>query len=212
MNLELQIVDETLSNKEFKELIQEIESLQISKISVLPCHISFLKKNLKSSCKISSLIDFPFGVMSTNERALVVNNSIKNGASSIDILCPSYMVVNRSYTYLKKDIEKIYELCVSKKVDLSYILEYRSFTYDSLYKLSKILLASGIKNIYISTGYKIDDIYDHLIAMAMIQKNVPEMHIIPNCNIFNTRHKNMLEMAEIDHIRVNSINSAKLFK
>lgn len=210
MNIELQIIDETLSNKELKEIIDDINKIDVNKVCLLPCHVAYAKKFLDKNKKISCAIDFPFGIMSTNERSLAVNNCIRHGATSIDIVCPSYMISNKTYTNLKKDIEKISDICISKKVDLTYMLEYRSFTYDSLYRVCKILLSNNLNDVYISTGYKLDDIYDHMIAIAMIEKKISNINITPNANIFNDSHKSLIKSSKIDKIRVNNIHSVRL--
>ena len=211
MIIELQIIDETLSNKEIRTLIDKINEKNISKVCILPCHLPIFKKYLSKDIKLSTIIDFPFGILSTDSRKSLVENAIKNGAKSIEILCPSYMIVNRLYSQLKVDISEIYDICSSSQIDLSYVLEYRAYTYDALYKICKILLSSEINSVYISTGYKIDDIYDHLIAMTMIKKKIPEMNIVPNGNIFNKNHQNVIKMAELPKIRVNSLHSVNLF-
>ena len=210
MIIELQIIDETLSNKDIKTLIDSINDRTINKVATLPCHIPVFKKYLNSKIKLSSIIDFPFGILSTNQRKDMLSQSLDNGANSIDILCPSYMIVNKLYTAMKEDILDMYNLCLDKQADLAYIMEYRTYTYDSLYKLCKILLDCQIKTTYISTGYKLDDLYDHLIAMAMINKKIPDINIIPNANLFNNNHKNLITGANITKIRVSSINSVNL--
>ena len=211
MIVELQILDETLSNKEIRPLVDKINNKNISKVSVLPCHVPILKKYLDKNIKLSTVIDFPFGILSTDSRKSLALNAIKNGAKSIEFICPSYMIVNRLYTQLKNDIADMYSICSESQIDISYILEYRTYTYDSLYRICKILLANDINSIYISTGYKLDDIYDHLIAMTMIQKKIPEMNIVPNGNIFNKNHENVIKMADLSAIRVNSLHAANLF-
>jgi deoxyribose-phosphate aldolase len=121
------------------------------------------------------------------------------------------MIVNKLYNQLKEDIAEIYRACFELKTDLSYIIEYRTYTYDSLYRICKMLLAGNINSIYISTGYKLDDIYDHLIAMTMIQKKIPDINIIPNGNIFNENHRSVIKAAELPRIRVGALHSANLF-
>lgn len=211
MNIELQLFDETLSNIEIKKLNAEINKKKISKLSVLPCHVPIFKKTLDKEIKLSTIIDFPFGILSADSRKLLVENAIDNGAKSIEIVCPSYMIVNKLYTQLATDIESIYAICIERKIDLSYIIDYRTYTYDSLYKICKLLLNHNVNSIYISTGYKLDDIFDHLIAMAMIQKKVESINIIPNGNIFNQKHKNIIKAAEINTVRVGSLHSVALF-
>ena len=211
MNIELQIIEETISNKEIKELVEKINTKRLQKISVLPCHISAFKKNLSNKIKLSAVIDFPLGILSKEIRKTIAEKSIINGASSVEIICPSYSIVNKNYTSFKHEINDIKAMCIEKDAELSYIIEYRTYSYDCIYRICKNLLENGINNLYLSTGYRIDDIYDHLIAITMIQKKIPKINIIPNANIFNKNHKKIIEKSNINKVRLKSIEAVDLF-
>jgi deoxyribose-phosphate aldolase len=211
MNIELQMLDETLSNKNIKDMSDAIDTLNINKICVLPSQISIFRKYLSNKIKLSTMLDFPFGILSTKTRNDLVTQYIKAGVDSVEILAPSYMMINKQYVGLKNDIVSNYELCLEAKVDISYVLEYRTYSYDLLYKICKILTTNNINSLYISTGHKIDDIYDHLIAMAMIQKNVPEANIVPNGHIFSQKHADLIQNTKIPTVRLHSMNSIELF-
>ena len=66
------------------------------------------------------------------------------------------------------------------------------------------MIKFDLNDIYLSTGDKLDDIFDHLIAVAMIEKEIPEIKTIPNANIYNDNHLNLLEKNKITHFRVNN--------
>lgn len=212
MNIELQMLDETLSNKNIKDMSDAIDTLNINKICVLPSQISIFRKYLSNKIKLSTMLDFPFGILSTKTRNDLVTQYIKAGVDSVEILAPSYMMINKQYVGLKNDIVSNYELCLEAKVDISYVLEYRTYSYDLLYKICKILTTNNINSLYISTGHKIDDIYDHLIAMAMIQKNVPEANIVPNGHIFSQKHADLIQNTKIPTVRLHSMNCVELFQ
>ena len=212
MNIELQMLDETLSNKNIKDMSDAIDTLNINKICVLPSQISIFRKYLSNKIKLSTMLDFPFGILSTKTRNDLVTQYIKARVDSVEILAPSYMMINKQYVGLKNDIVSNYELCLEAKVDISYVLEYRTYSYDLLYKICKILTTNNINSLYISTGHKIDDIYDHLIAMAMIQKNVPEANIVPNGHIFSQKHADLIQNTKIPTVRLHSMNCVELFQ
>ena len=212
MNIEFKMLDETLSNKNIKDMSDTIDALNINKICVLPSQISIFRKYLSNRIKLSTMVDFPFGILSTKTRNDLVTQYIKAGVDSVEILAPSYMMINKQYVGLKNDIVSNYELCLEAKVDISYVLEYRTYSYDLLYKICKILTTNNINSLYISTGHKIDDIYDHLIAMAMIQKNVPEANIVPNGHIFSQKHADLIQNTKIPTVRLHSMNCVELFQ
>lgn len=211
MKIELQITDETLSNKEIKDLVDQINLKNISKICVLPCHVSAFKKTLSSDILLSTIVDFPMGILSCETRKSIIEKAIINKANSIELICPSYFIVNKNYTSLKNEAASILSICQENNVDLSYIIEYRAYTYDSIYRICKNLLGANVRSVYISTGYRIDDIFDHLIAVSMIRKKIPEITIIPNANIFNPSHKEIIENSKIDTVRLKSLEAVSLF-
>ena len=51
------------------------------------------------------------------------------------------------------------------------------------------------------------DIYDNIIAGTLIQKKVPKINPIYNGNIWLNKHIEILQKAEINNVRVSSINA-----
>ena len=215
MKIEFQYTDESSSNQELLSVLNKIEEFDfISKLSVLPPYVRYAKSKLSkdSNINISSIIDFPFGLLATDNKLDIIKKSISDGAKSIEIVMPSFMINNRQNARIKKDIEKCYELCSSNAVSLHYILEYRMYNYSCLSRLVKFLLNFNLNDIYISTGFRLDDIYDHIIAIAMIVKENQDANIICNSNIYNRDHLDVLESANLRHFRLNSINALSLVR
>lgn len=210
MKVEFQLTDEILSNQEIGLLVDDINKYPfISKISCLPPYINALKKKTQNT-KIASIIDFPLGLLKTEQRLDLIKDSIQNGVSSIEIVMPSFMVNNKQTAKIKTDIEKCYNLCVDNTVDLHYILEYRSYNYSCLYRLIKNLIKFNLNELYISTGYRLDDIYDHLIAIGIISKEISDAKIICNANIYNENHLELLESNSIDTFRIKNIHTLEI--
>lgn len=211
MKIELQITDETLSNKDIKDLTDKINSKNISKICVLPCHVAAFKKSLSNEILLSTMVDFPMGILSIENRKSIIEKAITNKINSIELICPSYLIVNKNYTALKNEAININATCKENNISLSYIIEYRAYTYDSIYRICKNLISANVKSVYLSTGYRIDDIFDHLIAFSMIRKKIPEITIIPNANIFNSSHKEIIKNSNIETVRLKSLEAVSLF-
>lgn len=214
LKIEYQCTDETLSNPEISAILIEVEKFSfVDKFTVLPPYVKSLKGKLSNNkIQISSIIDFPLGILSTQSKLDIIKQSIEDGAQSVEIVMPSFLINNTQNTKVKQDIEKCYQLCSDNQINLHYVLEYRLYNYSCLSRLVKFLLKFNLNNIYISTGYRLDDIYDHIIAMAMIMKDNENVNIICNANIFNRDHLDVLKSANLNHFRVNNLNSLSFIK
>ena len=211
MKIEFQCTDEILSNKELLEIINKGQSYSfVNKISVLPSYIKFLKNKISSNIELSTIIDYPLGILDTDTKKTLVRKAVKDGAKSIEIVLSSFLLNNKLNAKIKQDIEQIYNVCSEEGVSLHYMLEYRSYNYSCLARIVKLLLNYDLNDIYISTGHKIDDIYDHLIAISMIGKSAEEANLICNANIFNDNHIDLLKIADLSHFRVNNLNALEI--
>lgn len=205
MNIEFQCTDEILSNKELCELLTNLNQYSfITKLSVLPPYVKPIKNKI-GNYKLSTIIDFPLGLLDTNTRLDLIKKAADDGSSSVEMVMPSFLINNKYNSKIQKDIEQCYSICVDKGIDLYYILEYRLYNYTCIYRIIKTLLTLHLNDFYISTGYKLDNIYDHLIAIAMITKEVSDARIICNANIFNHEHLDLLEKSKLLHFRVNNL-------
>ena len=211
MKIEFQCTDEILSNKELLEIIDKVQSYSfVNKISVLPSYIKFLKNKISSNVELSTIIDYPLGILDTDTKKTLVRKAVKDGAKSIEIVLSSFLLNNKLNAKIKQEIEEIYNVCSEEGVSLHYMLEYRSYNYSCLARIVKLLLNYDLNDIYISTGHKIDDIYDHLIAISMIGKSAEEANLICNANIFNDNHIDLLKIADLSHFRVNNLNALEI--
>jgi|TARA_B100001094_G_scaffold198254_1_gene192368 deoxyribose-phosphate aldolase len=210
MKIEYRFQEDDASNKSIEELVDKLNQYNLSKISVFYQHTKLFKKKLEDKHKLSSIIDFPFGGSDLSIRNKMVENSIKWGCGSIELVAPFHLLSNSSFTSIKRDVINNFELCKKNQIDISYILDYRTFNYSTLYRVCKLLLRHEINHIYLSTGYRIDDIYDHIIAIAMILKNVPDINITCSANIFTEKHLEILYNSDITSISVNSLASLEM--
>jgi deoxyribose-phosphate aldolase len=210
MNIEYACYDVAANETEITNTITGAIKFKPSVISVFPQYIK-TAKILSTTTRISSPVDFPLGILDTKARLIATESVIKQGADIIELVCPAYFLCNRKYDKFREDIRQTLALCISNKVELRYILEYRQYSYELLYKIAQILLDLGINIIYPSTGYLLDDINDNLLASALINKKVPDINIISNGNLWNDAQVKVVKNSQIYGFRVNSINGLNLF-
>jgi hypothetical protein len=65
-------------------------------------------------------------------------------------------------------------------VDLRYVLEYKIFVPELLYKMASILTEFGINTIYPSANFLMDNISDNILAAMLISQKNTNMNIIVN--------------------------------
>jgi deoxyribose-phosphate aldolase len=211
MIVEFSAYDTATSDEELKEIFKELQQTHVDNVCVFLSHIKLARANLAENIKISTSIDYPLAISDTKTRLIAIESAIKQGAQIINIVAQPYYLCNRKYDKFRDDIKQTLELCQKHEVALRYILEYRIFTYDLLYKASQILLTSGINTIYPSTGYLLDDINDNILASALINKKVP-INIICNGNIWNIGQVKNIYKTKLFGIKVNSTNALKLLQ
>jgi deoxyribose-phosphate aldolase len=210
MYIEYCLYDLSANEHEVKETIAQALKYSVDGISVFPAYIKSIKSLLGNDINLSCPIDYPMGLLDLKSRMIATEQAIKNGAKTIDILCPSVPLCNRKYDRFREDIKTIKDICLQNNVDLRYFLEYRIYSYELLYKMAQILCDFGVTTAFPSTGYFLDDIHDNILATALINKKNSNINIIVNGNIWNKKHLDMIKKANLYGIRVNSLNGLKL--
>lgn len=212
MITEFSAYDLATSDEELKDTLKQIQHINLDAICVFLNHIKLVKNNFNNSqTKISTVIDYPLGISDTKSRLSSIESAIKQGADIINVVAQPYYLCNRKYDKFRDDIKQTKEICQKYNVELRYILEYRIFTYDLLYRVALILSGAGIQTIYPSTGYFIDDINDNILACALINKKV-KINIISNGNIWNQDQIQKIYKANLFGIKVNSVNALHLLQ
>lgn len=202
--------DTASSDIEIQNAITEAIKYQPASISVLPPYIRIAKSLLPSSIKLSCPIDYPLGILDTKSRLSTIEFCLRNGADIIEPTCQAQYLCNRKYDKFRDDIKQILDICGKDGVEVRYILEYRQYSYELLYKIAQILYDFNIRTIYPSTGYSLDEINDNIIAAALINKKVSDINIICTGNIWNKSQVKLVKNSQLYGLRVNSINALQL--
>jgi deoxyribose-phosphate aldolase len=210
MNIEYAYHDIAASETEIISTLTSAIKFKPSVISVFSQYIK-TAKTLNNNIRISSPIDFPLGILDTKARLIAIDYAIKQGVDIVELVCPAYFLCNRKYDKFRDDIKQTSSMCIANKIEPRYILEYRQYSYELLYKIAQILLDLGINIVYPSTGYLLDDINDNLLASALINKKVPNINIISNGNLWNDAQAKVVKNSHIYGFRAHSANGLNLF-
>ena len=207
MKIEYALHDIESNDKVFKKTLLDVLEYPIQQISVLPQHLKVTKKLLPKHIHLSSPIDFPFGISSDKIRREMIQYAIDSGVDSVEIVAPNRMLCNRNYTQIQNEIAGYFNICVENMVDISYTLEYRRFSFTALARIAKALHNNSIFKFYVSSGNKLDDIHDHIIAINVLQKEAPEATIPYNGNLWLKEHLDLLYESQIKSIRSRTLNA-----
>jgi deoxyribose-phosphate aldolase len=210
MEIEYSYYDIASNDEEIKTNLIKAVSYPIVGVSVLPHFLKCAKMVVPKNIKLSTPIDYPMGLLDLKSRLSAVEYSIKNGANTIELVAPSHALCNRKYDRIRDDIRANLDLCMQYSVELRYMVDYRVFSYDTLYKIAQIFISSGIATIYPSTSNFLDDINDNIIASALINKKVSQIKIICTGNLWNIDQAKTVKKANLYGIKVNSINALDL--
>lgn len=213
MKIEISLHNPDMSEMEIKKCITDAinTGLDINEISVLPYNLKATKRILKNSkiC-ISTPIDFPLGVSDDESRIMQCQSAINNGAMKLDIVAPSSLIVNKKYDRIRQEVATIKALCEDNNIEFTYMLEYRLFTHSCLQRICKLLKTIGVRIIYPSSGYLLDNIIDNTIA-AMYLSQKTGIKTIINGDLWNTKQAEKIIKQQPYGIRLKTLNGIRVF-
>ena len=213
MYIDYKITDADSNEVEVKEIVKEISTFKLVNSITAPYYlIKTIKSNLDTKdISLSCAIDYPLGFSDPKTRLTAIDSAIKLGVNMIDIVMPQNLASNRKYDKIREDVKQTLEICSPNQVEPRYILEYRVFDHHCLKKICEILDSFGIKKVFPSTGYFIDNLADNLIASDFLHQNSKDLQIICSANIWNPKQFELLNKANIFGIRISYLEILRNF-
>lgn len=206
---EYAIYDLDSSELDIKTNVEKALSSDIHCVSVPYCYTKTVK-SVSNNIIVSNAIDYPFGISDIKTRNSSVLNAIDNGAEKIDIVFQNSYLSNKKYDKIRQDIASNLDICKKHNIILTYYLEYRVFTHQSLIKACNLLAEASISNVYVATGHMLDDIHDNIIAVNLLKQKTSANPIFTG-NIWTKEHIKTLKKNNITSIRFNNLNSIKTY-
>jgi deoxyribose-phosphate aldolase len=213
MYIDFYINDPSINESEAKQLVKDIVGLDVANSITLPYYLIKSVKPLMNQhgLDFSCFIDYPLGISDNKTRLFSIEQAHKCGINTVDITIPQNLAANRKYEKIREDVKSTADLCNSLKINLRYILEYRVFDHHCLKKICEIFDNFGIKYVFPSSGYFIDNLADNILASIFLHQNSKDLNIISSGNIWSNKHFELLIKSKIFGFRTNSIHSLKNF-
>jgi hypothetical protein len=180
------------NESEIKEIITKALSFHPQTISTLPYYTKIVKSLIPKETKLSCILDYPFGLSDSESRNKLLEIAIKNGSEIVELVAPSHLLCNRRYDKFRKELESYSKLCSEANVEIRYMLEYKLFTPELLYKTASILTDFNIPVMYPSVNYLLDNISDNILVSMLINQKNPKIKIIVNGSAWTDDHINIL--------------------
>lgn len=200
------------SDEEIRQAVQNAIKYSVDCISIPFAYTKYCKLLTKdTNIKIANIIDYPLGLLDVPTRNEAISNAINNGADKICVVLQNNYLNLKKYDKIRQDIKSNQEICAKFNVPISYYLEYRIFTHQSLIKICNILMEMSVDTVYVSSGYMLDNIEDNMVATILLKEKTG-INTIFSTNIWNKKHLELLIKNKIDHIRFSNINSLDLYR
>ena len=143
------MIDHTLLSpvagvREIVRLCQEAKKYGFGAVCVNPSYVAVCKKELEySNVKICTVVGFPLGAITTQDKVSETVNAVINGADEIDMVINVTAMKNKDYNFVVNDIKAVKAACQDKP--LKVILETDLLTKEEIkYTSSDCITSSAI--------------------------------------------------------------------
>ncbi len=157
-----------ITSKKDKDIVQNIikEAIEFNfkLVMIRSNHISLAKKIIKeknSLVKIGTVIDFPLGLASTEDKIKEANYAFKKNVDEIDVVIDYNAFKKGDFKKVINDILKITKIAMNNNKVIKWIIETAALSNIQIKEISKLLTSTVTKNfnkpenvfIKTSTGY-----------------------------------------------------------
>lgn len=149
-------VDHTLlsvtgTKEDYIQLCSEGLQFKVASVCVPPSRVQFCADYTKNALAICTVVGFPNGYTTDEDKAFEAQNAIKNGAAEIDMVANISMIKEQNYTAVLKDIQTVRE--ATHNVILKVIIETALLTDEEKINMCAVVSESGADYIKTSTGF-----------------------------------------------------------
>ena len=151
------LLDPSATNQEIIDLCKNAQKLEIASVCITPDKVRIAKQELENSkVLVCTVISFPSGENTLDEKVLETTQAIQNGADEIDVVINYKKITNESY--LINELNTLRELCHSHKnkigqpVTLKVIVESGLHSLEETTFFTKLCIQTKVDFIKTSTG------------------------------------------------------------
>lgn len=153
--IEHTLLKQEATREDLEKLLKEACEYSFLGVCVNPCNVKLAKQFLKETgyneVKVVTVVGFPLGQTTTENKVLETVDAIKNGADEIDMVINAGRLKDKDYNYIVDEISKIKAFCQGR--NLKVILETDLLTKDEIKKACELCIQGGADFVKTSTGF-----------------------------------------------------------
>ncbi len=153
--IEHTLLKQDATREDLEKLLKEACEYSFLGVCVNPCNVKLAKQFLKETgyneVKVVTVVGFPLGQTTTENKVLETVDAIKNGADEIDMVINAGRLKDKDYNYIVDEISKIKAFCQGR--NLKVILETDLLTKDEIKKACELCIQGGADFVKTSTGF-----------------------------------------------------------
>lgn len=212
MYIDFALIDTETNEAEARDVIKKvIDHNSVNSITVPFYFAKLIKPFINNGLDFSCLIDYPLGISDPKTRICAVKEAIDVNFNTIDVSMPQNLAANRKYDKIREDINSIVEIAKDKNVNIRYILEYRKFDHFCLKKICEIFENLGVKYVFPSTSYFLDNLADNILASIFLYNNSKDLKIICTGNVWTDKHFDTMIKSGLFGFRTTSTHTLNNF-
>ena len=157
------LLEESATDADIIELCKKADMLGVKSVCVLPKHVAIASEELKNSkVLVCTVISFPEGNNTIQDKISETNQVISNGADEVDMVLNYHELQGTDYDYevnsLVEEVSSLVEICHSNRnkngepIILKVIVESGLLTEEETRKATEICLEAEADFIKTSTG------------------------------------------------------------
>ena len=152
----LKMVDHTLlaqtaTWEEIRQICDDGLRYGTASVCIPPCYVAAAAEYVQGKLPICTVIGFPNGNHTTEDKIYEAKDAIANGASELDMVINIGALKAKNYAYVQNEIEKLKEVCDNKI--LKVIIETCLLNEEEKIKMCEIVTQAKADYIKTSTGF-----------------------------------------------------------
>lgn len=153
--IEHTLLKQDATREDLEKLLKEACEYSFLGVCINPCNVKLAKQFLKETgyneVKVVTVVGFPLGQTTTENKVLETVDAIKNGADEIDMVINAGRLKDKDYNYIVDEISKIKAFCQGR--NLKVILETDLLTKEEIKKACELCIQGGADFVKTSTGF-----------------------------------------------------------
>lgn len=137
------------TKEEISKFIQESNEFNFKTLFVYPSWVKYAKA--KSSIPVGTVVGFPHGALSIEEKVYAIKKNIEYGAAEIDFVMNIGRYLSKDFDYIKREFDECRKAC--EDLILKVIIETCYLTDADKINVLRLAEEAGIDFVKTSTGF-----------------------------------------------------------